>query len=393
MTDLSVIPVACLERYQRRFSLLGAGGIALMIVGAFVNPAQFFRSYLLGYVFWTGLALGSLGILMLNHLTGGGWGLGTRRSLEAATRTFPLLAVLFFPLAYGRHYLYVWTRLDVVAHSEILQHKSPYLNWPFFLVRTFFYFVIWILISYFLNRWSLAQDRFDDRRPTEHLRRLSGPGILVLAVTVTFACVDWVMSLDPEWYSTLFGLIFLEGQGLTSLAFIIAVTVALSQREPLSQILTPTQFHDLGKLMLAFVLIWAYLSFSQFLIVWSGNLPEEIPWYIRRLQGGWQWLGLGLIIFHFALPFLLLLSRDLKRNSGTLAKVAWIVVVMRFVDLYWLTGPELHDGRLQVHWLDLAAPLGIGGLWLALFFNQLRSRPLLPIGNPELKMALAQAGK
>jgi hypothetical protein len=329
---------------------------------------------------------------MLNHLTGGGWGLGTRRILEAATRTFPLLTVLFLPVAFGGRYLYIWTHPAEVAQSAILQHKSPYLNWPFFLGRATFYFLIWMGLSYVLNRWSLQQAQ-DSSGATRRLKRLSGPGILILAVTVTFSSIDWVMSLDPEWYSTLFGMIFLEGQVLTGLAFAITIVVALSRREPLSGFMTPTHFHDLGKLMLAFVLVWAYLAFSQFLIIWSGNLPEEIPWYIRRLQGGWQWIGIILIVFHFALPFLLLLSRDLKRNSSTLAKVAAAVMLMRLVDLYWLTLPELYPGGLRMHWLDGVAPLAIGGIWLSVFFRQLKSRPLLPLGSPELTAALALSGK
>ncbi len=392
MNDFSFIPTADLERYQQRTLLLGAGGVALLIVGAFWNPAQFFRSYLLGYLFWTGLALGCLGLLMLNHLTGGGWGLGTRRILEAATRTFPLLTVLFLPVAFGGRYLYIWTHPAEVAQSAILQHKSPYLNWPFFLGRATFYFLIWMGLSYVLNRWSLQQAQ-DSSGAMRRLKRLSGSGILILAVTVTFSSIDWVMSLDPEWYSTLFGMIFLEGQVLTGLAFAITIVVALSRREPLSGFMTPTHFHDLGKLMLAFVLVWAYLAFSQFLIIWSGNLPEEIPWYIRRLQGGWQWIGIILIVFHFALPFLLLLSRDLKRNSSTLAKVAAAVMLMRLVDLYWLTLPELYPGGLRMHWLDGVAPLAIGGIWLSVFFRQLKSRPLLPLGSPELTAALALSGK
>ncbi len=393
MTDFSYLPIEELNRFRNRAMAAGTVGILLIVAGAFLNPAQFFRSYLLGYIFWLGLAVGCMAILMLHHLSGGGWGIGIRRALEAATRTFPLLALLFLPLAFGRRFLYIWARPEEVVHSELLQHKAVYLNLQFFLVRAVVYFAVWMALSHFLNKWSAEQDRNGDPRITRRMQLLSGPGLVLFGLTVTFASIDWVMSLDPEWFSTMFGLAFMEGQALTGLAFAIAVAVLLSQYEPLCRVISSEHFHDLGKLLLAFVMIWAYLAFSQFLIIWSGNLPEEIPWYVRRLQGGWQWVGLVLVLFHFALPFLLLLSRDLKRNARTLVKVAWAVLLMRLVDLFWLTAPQPGTGGFRVHWMDLAAPVGIGGLWLAIFFGQLGRRPLLALNDPEFKEVLAHAGE
>ena len=393
MTELTYVPVQEIDRYRDRSLWLGVAGMLLTIGGGFLNPEQFFRSYLLGFLFWLGVPLGCLAILMIHHLSGGGWGLGIRRSLESATRTFPFLAVLFLPLLLGSQWLFVWARPEEVAKSELLRHKALYLNWPFFLLRAVVYFLVWIVLSHLLNKWSLAQDERDDPRTTRRMQLLSGPGLVLFGLAVTFASIDWIMSLDPEWFSTLFGMAFMEGQALTGMAFIIAVAALLSQYEPLARVITSTHFHDLGKLLLAFVMIWAYLAFSQFLIIWTGNLPEEIPWYLRRLQGGWQWVGLGLVVFHFALPFLLLLSRELKRRPITLVRVAWVVLFMRLVDLYWLTAPELYRGGWHFHWLDIVAPLGVGGFWLAYFFHQLKKRPLLALNDPGLKEAMAGTGK
>lgn len=391
MTDLSFVPLVELNRTRDRAMAAAIIGILLMVAGAVVNPEQFFRSYLLGYVFWLSVAVGCLAILMLHHLSGGGWGIGIRRVLEAATRTFPMLAILFLPLAFGRRYLYAWAQPEAVNHSDLLQHKVPYLNSQFFLIRVVVYFAVWMTVSHFLNKWTMQQDQEGDPQTTRKMQLMSGPGLVLFGLTVTFAAIDWVMSLDPEWFSTMFGLAFMEGQALTGLAFAVAMVVWLSQFEPLCQVISPEHFHDLGKLLLAFVMIWAYLAFSQFLIIWSGNLPDEIPWYVRRLQGGWQWIGVVLLLFHFALPFLLLLSRDLKRNARALVKVAWVVILMRLVDLFWLIAPESGSGRFQIHWLDVAAPVGIGGLWLAFFFVQLGRRPLLALNDPESKKALAHA--
>jgi Ni/Fe-hydrogenase subunit HybB-like protein len=240
-----------------------------------------------------------------------------------------------------------------------------------------------------LNRWSAEQDKTGERRLTSKLQGLSGPGLVLYGLTVTFAAVDWAMSLDPEWFSTMYGLLFMAGQGLAGMAFVIAVMVLLSQRAPMNEVIKPSHLHDLGKLMLAFLMIWAYFAFSQFLIIWAGNLPEEIPYYVRRLQSSWKYVGLALIVLHFALPFVLLLSRDLKRNGRTLSVVAIGVIVMRYVDLIWLTGPELHEGRFALGWMDLMLLAGIGGVWLWFFATELNRRPLLPIRDPEIESVFA----
>jgi len=382
--------------FQRRALVVGIAGVAICVLGAFFNSEQFFRSYLLAYVFWVGIALGCFAILMLQHMSGGAWGLVIRRVLESATRTFPLLAVLFIPVAIGVRSIYIWAGPHAGAGNEALQHaldhKAPYLNVPFFVGRAVFYFAIWILLSYLLNKWSLEQDKTKHRPLTTRLQGISGPGLVLYGFTVTFASIDWLMSLEPQWFSTIFGVLIMGGQGLSAMAFIIAVVVVLSRYKPLSEVIKPSHLHDLGKLMLAFLMLWAYFGFSQFLIIWSGNLPEEIPWYVRRLQTSWKWVGLALVLLQFALPFVLLLSRDLKRNSRTLVTVAVAVIVMRLVDLIWLTVPEFHEGAFRIHWMDLLMPIGVGGLWLAYFAYQLKQRPLLPMGDPYLEEALAHEG-
>jgi len=379
--------------FQQRALIVGIAGVAICVLGAFFNSEQFFRSYLLAYVFWVGIALGCFAILMLQHMSGGAWGLVIRRLLESATRTFPLLAVLFIPIAIGVRSIYIWAGPHAGEGNEALQHaldhKAPYLNVPFFIGRAVFYFAIWILLSYLLNKWSLEQDRTKHRPLTTRLQGISGPGLVLYGFTVTFASIDWIMSLEPQWFSTIFGVLVMGGQGLSAMAFIIAAVVVLSRYKPLSEVIKPSHLHDLGKLMLAFLMLWAYFGFSQFLIIWSGNLPEEIPWYVRRLQTSWKWVGLAIVLLQFALPFVLLLSRDLKRNSRRLVTVAVAVIVMRLVDLIWLTVPEFHEGAFRIHWMDLLMPIGVGGLWLAYFAYQLKQRPLLPMGDPYLEEALA----
>jgi hypothetical protein len=383
------------NQFQRRALIVGVVATAVCLLGAIFNLDQFFRSYLVAYVFWLGITLGCLAILMLQHMSGGAWGLVIRRLLESATRTLPLLALLFLPVAFGVRSVYIWALPPPDASEALkhaLEHKALYLNVPFFLARAVFYFAAWNVMSYFLNKWSLEQDRTGHRPLTTKIQSLSGPGLVLYGLTVTFASVDWLMSLEPQWFSTMYGMLIMGSQGLSAMAFIIAVVVVMSQYKPLSEVIKPRHLHDLGKLMLAFLMLWAYFSFSQFLIIWAGNLPEEIPWYVRRLQSSWKWLGLALVVLQFALPFVLLLSRDLKRNARRLVIVATTVIVMRLVDLIWLTGPEFHEGALRIHWMDLLMPIGLGGLWLAYFAHQLKARPLLPIGDPFLEEALAPSG-
>jgi uncharacterized membrane protein len=377
-----------LQRLQQR--AFGVGIVALLLcgLGAFANASQFLRSYLFAYAYWSGIAIGSLAIIMLHHLSGGAWGMMIRRPLEGATRTLPLVAILFAPIAFGIGNLYEWAHPEIVHADKILQQKAPYLNGPFFLVRSILYFLVWMTLAHFLNRWSRQQDETGDPILASRTETLSGPGLVVFGATATFASFDWVMSLEPHWFSTVFGLSFMVGQVLTAFSFVIALASFLSNRKPMSEAISASHFHDLGKLTLAFVMLWAYLSFSQFLIIWSGNLPEETPYYVKRLTGGWQFFQLALILFHFALPFVLLLSRSLKRSGAKLVKVVVFILIMRFVDLYLQIIPTGHHTELHPHWMDLLAPIGIGGIWLGFFLRQLVARPVLPIRDPHFAEAL-----
>lgn len=372
---------ADLDRFSQRALIVGVAGLALCGLGWFLNPDQFYRSYLVGFLFWNGVALGCLAIAMLHQLSGGAWGVVIRRILESATRTFPVTLVLFLPLVFGIHSLYSWSSPTVVAADKALQHKAAYLNVPFFLGRAALYFAIWLIISYFFNKWSLDQDRGGAEPWSSRLQGMAGPSLLLYGATVTFSSIDWVMSLDPHWFSTIYGILFIGGQGVSALSFVIAVIVLVASQPPMSEAITDKHLRDLGTLLFAFIMLWAYFNFSQFLLIWAGNLPEEIPFYFKRMNGGRMWVGLFLIVFHFALPFLLLLSREFKRNRKWMAMAAGWVICMRIVDLFWLTGFELH-------WLDVAAPVGLGGIWVAAFFRQLKQRPLLPLHDPELEEAL-----
>lgn len=375
--------------YQKRALMVGIGFLVVLIAGVFVDARQFFQAYLIGWTFWTGIAIGSLALLMLQHLTGGGWGLVIRRSLEAATRTLPLMAMLFIPVLIGAHSIYhEWTDPAELEKHPVVQLKTPYLNLPFFTGRAVLYFVVWIALAFFLNKWSLAQDRTADNRYTKKMRELSGGGMVTLIFTVTFASIDWYMSLEPEWFSTIYGFIFVAAWSLSALAFVIAVMARLSREEPMRRIVAPLHFHDLGKLLLALVMLWSYFAFSQYLIIWSGNLPEEIGWYIRRMHGGWGAVIVTIAILHFAAPFLFLLSRGLKRNPGKLVFVAVLILVMRSVDLLWMLAPAFHHRMWML--MDVAALLGFGGLWLAFFTWQLGKRPLIPINDPQFESTLEQ---
>jgi hypothetical protein len=326
-----------MERLQWGALAVGAGGLVLSGMGGVLDPAQFFHSYLLAYFFWLGLPLGCLGILMVHHLVGGTWGAIIRRVLESGTRTLPLMALFFVPLLFGLRELYSWALPQAVAQDELLRHKSPYLNEPFFAVRLAAYFVAWLLPAYLLNRWAHQQDLTPERVAQRPIRRrlimLSGFGLLLYGFTMTFAAIDWVMSLEPHWYSSIYGILAVVGQLLGALAFVVVVTAWLAAYAPLSEVLSPTHVHDLGNVMLVSVLFWAYISFSQWLIIWSGNLPEEVIWYVRRTEGGWQWVALTLVLFQFAVPFGFLLSGDVKRHAGSHA--TWV----RHLPTWFMSSP------------------------------------------------------
>ncbi|MGD8394265.1 MAG: hypothetical protein PVF43_02190 [Candidatus Eiseniibacteriota bacterium] len=382
---------AGMDRWRRPAFGIGLAGAVLLVVGVLVDPTQFFRSYLLGVLLWLGVAVGSLGLVMLHHLTGGAWGLAVRRVLEASVGTIPAVALLFVPLLLGLGHVYPWADPASVSGDAILEHKAPYLNSSGFVVRAAIYFAIWIIVGTLLRRWSASQDGADPGTAESlkgRMRALSAPGIVIFCVTITFAGFDWLMSLEPHWFSSIYGIYMIGCVALSGLAFTVIIASALARREPMSRHLGAAHFNDYGNLMLAFIMLWAYFALSQFLIIWSGNLPEEIGWYLARLDGGWQRVGLLLVIAHFALPFLLLLSRRLKRSARVLAWLAAGVLVMRWVDLVWQTVPSHHPDGLTLHWLDLVAPVAVGGIWLGVYLTLIARRPLLPVGAPDIGEAV-----
>ena len=376
------------DRLQRLALIAGVAGVVVTALAFLVDRDYFFRAWLVGWVFWVGVALGCLALSLLHHLTHGDWGIVLRRVMEAATRTLPWMLLLFIPLVFGVKELYEWARPEVVAEHELLQAKEPYLNVPFFLIRQILYFLIWGAAAFLISRMSVRQDRGADPNITRRMQLFAGPALAGYCLAVTFASVDWLMSLQPEWYSTIYGVYLMGSQALAALAFLIVFALWLARNEPLDRVFHPRHFHDYGKLLFAFVMLWAYFSFSQFLIMWSGDMPEEIHFYLERFHHGWGVVALLLVIFHFALPFVFLLSRDLKRNARRLVWIAGLMLVMRWLDLLWQVEPAFHEQNPAMYWAYLAAPIGIGGLWLFLFLRELRKQPLLPVNDPYLPEAL-----
>jgi hypothetical protein len=380
-----------LKKYQQIASFVALLGLGALVAGYFIEGAQqFLRSYLVGMFFWFGMGMGCLVLLMIHFVSGGAWGVMIRRPLEAGTRTLYVMWLCFLPLLIFAPKLYFWA--DAAnASDKIVQLKHLYLNLPFLWIRWVIYGVIWLGITTLLNKWSRLEDETKSWKYSSALEKLSGPGIVAYFFTITFCAVDYLMSLDVTWASTIYGFLVAAGQGLSAISLTVAVLILLGKYSPMDHAITARHLHDLGKLMLAMVMMWAYLSFSQYLIIYSGNLPQEISWYVRRLNGGWQWVGLVLLLFHFALPFALLLSQSLKKNPKTFLWIAIFIICIRLVDVFWLVEPNFVDVNhpvFAVSWLDIAAPIGFGGLWLAMFFRTLPTRPLLPLGEPNLQKAL-----
>jgi len=378
---------AVAQTIQQRSIVIGLVGAVATIAGAFLAPHDFYSAYLIGFMFWLGLSLGCMAILMLYHLVGGSWGTVARRTLEAGMMTLPMMAVLFLPIVLNLPKMYPWARPEELAKDpKLADIARSYLHFGGFdgvFARYIIYFVIWIGMAYFLNSWSTEQDTPDGgAKSTLRFRAVSSIGLVIYSLTISFAVIDWVMSLQARWISTIYGLLFVAGEALSAFCFVAVIESILGKRKPMSDYLTKTEVHDHGKLMLAFVMVWAYFNFSQWLIIWAGNLPEEIPWYIRRMNGGWGGVGLFLVIFHFAVPFALLLSRSLKKNAGQLALLASWLMVMRIVDIYWHIEPATFP-TFHLSWVHFAVIVGIGGLWMAYFFRNLRSRPLLAVYAPQ----------
>jgi hypothetical protein len=366
-------------------------GLGLTGLGRALAPEESMRGYLIALLFWQGIALGALAIFMLHNLVGGAWGFVIRRMLEAALSTIPLVAILFVPVLFSLDELYLWTHHEHVRADPLLQHKAPYLNVEFFLIRFGIYFAVWIVLATLLRKWSGAQDAGDRPNVLRKMQVVSGVGLLIYAITVTFSSIDWVMSITPHWTSQIFGMIFMVAQTLTALAFSMFAAGRFAQNRMISGPKLTDFFHDLGNLLFAFVMLWTYLMMSQFLIIWSANIPEEIPWYLLRTEGSWGWMSVLLIIFHFALPILLLLLRSVKRDIGTLSLLAGYLALIGFADMAYLVSPALEAHTGPFHWVALAAWVGIGGIWVLVFSISLAQRPLIPVGDPRLPAGIEGA--
>ncbi len=396
--DLTAPPVV--GKISQRSLVIGVVFAIAAVALAFTRPDEFYRGYLLGFMCWLGVALGSMAILMIRHLTGGGWGTVIRRILGAAMRTLPLLAVLFIPIiiAVFQHRIYPWAMpLESIQDLHIREHlekhsfvNESYLNFSGFLVRAIIYFVIWNVLSFLLSMWSKQTDHANAPDNSQRFKAVAGPGLILYAFTISFATIDWVMSLDPTWISTIFGLILLIGEILSAMCFAVVVERILFDYKPMSELLKPNFVHDHGKWMLTFIMVWAYFSFSQWLIIWAGNLPNEITFYLRRINNGWGFVALGLVLFHFAIPFAILLSRPFKRNIRKLVWVAVLLLLMCYVDLFWIIEANFST-TFTVTLADVVAPVAIGGIWLWYFFRNLGSLPLLPAYDQDAHEVLAPA--
>jgi len=373
------------DRIQRRAFIIGLLGWAALAVGAILSTTQFYQAYLYGYILWFGLTIGCLGVLLLHHLVSGHWGHVIQRFLEAGALTMILMAVLFVPIIIGLHDLYPWTDHTIVEKSHVLEHKTGYLNIPFFLARTAGYFLFWILITLWLTKWSRRQDETADASITPKIKMFTGPSTVLFVLTLSLASVDWFMSLEPEWYSTLYGMLVIVSSVLTTLAFCILMISRLADRQPFSEVLTTRHYHHLGNLLMAFTILWAYMAFSQFLIIWSGNLPEDNFWYLHRLGHGWNIIAGILVVGHFFLPLFLLLSRKTKRAIRSLSRIAVWILIMRFVDLFWMIVPSYGNDGVPLNVLYLVAPVAIGGIWIAAFLSQLKKQPILPLHDPRFE--------
>jgi hypothetical protein len=368
-----------IARAQVPALIVGILGLIACAIFWVMNPTEFYRGYLVGYLFWFEIAAGALAVLMLQYVTGGEWGVMIRRPLGAAARTIPLFLLFFIPILIGLPKLYVWANDAIVAKDHLLQLKQAYLNKPFFIGRAVFFFLIWTVWAWRIRQLSLRF--YDNRAPETELsrRKWAAAGLLMIVFTLTFASVDWIMSLEPKWFSSMFGISFTVGCGLSAFAYVTFLLTQLSKTKAMGEILKASHLRDLGNLMLAFTMLWAYTAFSQFLLIWYGNLKEEVPYYLKRSHGTWGFIAAALVLFHFFLPFFMLLMRSIKDRANTIAVVTVIILAMRFVEIYWLTAPAHYGEHFHFNWASIASLVGIAGVWFWFFVQQLKGQTIIPI--------------
>ncbi|MBD3169895.1 MAG: hypothetical protein GF307_10465 [candidate division Zixibacteria bacterium] len=371
--------------FEKIVLVIGIAGLAISFIGYFVNGDQFFHSYLTAYIFWLTLALGGLFAVMLHHLTGATWSVVLRRIFENIMIVLPVMALLFIPLFFGIHNLYHWSHADAVAHDHLLQQKSPYLNTPFFIIRAIAFLVIWSLFARALYKSSLNQDAGYSENQIPRMRRISAFGMVVFALSVTYASFDWLMSLDAHWYSTIFGAYVFGGSVLGIMALVTLICIWLRGRNTLTEEISTEHYHDLGKLTFAFAIFWAYMAFSQYFLIWYGNIPEETIFYQHRWVGSWKAVSLMIVFGHFVVPFFIMITRAAKRNLSMLGIMVVLLLLMHWVDIFWLVMPNLHHHGAHISWMDVTATVGIGGIFLWVFLKQMRKNPIIPVNDPKLK--------
>jgi len=386
--DAQTYQITDQSRVQNISLLVGLFGLAISGVGWFTDASRFYHAWLTAFLYWLSLGLAGLFFTMLHYLTAARWSVVLRRISESLMLQLPWLAVAFLPVLLGLHDLFHWSQEEAIASDHLLKWKSAYLNASSFIVRTVVYFAVWTTLALLLRKRSLAQDTQPQLDHVAGLRKLSAGGMLLFAVTVTFAAFDWLMSLEPHWYSTIFGVYFFGGCFLSGVSLIAVICFFLRRNGILREIITAEHYHDLGKLMFAFTIFWSYIGFSQFFLIWYGNIPEETIWYLSRWEDGWSGVSLVLLFGHFAIPFVVLIFRAVKRSPMLLALVAAWILVMHWVDLYWLVYPTFTEQYAGVGWIEIAPVVGIGGVFIALFWRSFTSRPVLPTGDLWLEASI-----
>ncbi len=369
--------------------IAGVLGLVLSAVGLTMDRAAFFQAYLIAFTYFTTIALGGLFFVLIHFLTGAVWSVVVRRIAENLASLLPVMALFSLPLYFGIHDLFDWSHAEHVAHDEILSRKAPFLNAPFFIIRNVFYFGVWTVLVVLLNRFSRQLDG-GDADALRKLRKTAGFGIVLFAFTVTFFGFDWLMSLDAHWFSTIFGVYVFSGGFLAALAFMTLVILYLRSQDVARGLITVEHLHDYGKLMFAFTVWWAYIGGSQYFLIWYANIPEETAWFLGRWHHGWKPLSIALMGFHFGLPFLLLIFQASKRTLAVLATTAVVLVIMHYIDHYWLVMPTHsfgeHGGHLS--WIHFTAIAGIGGIFAWYLCRRMSAGPLLPVGDPKLQNSI-----
>ncbi len=368
--------------------IIGILGLVLSAVGWFSDSKQFYHSYLVSFVFWVSIALGGLFFVMLHHLVNANWSVVLRRFGESMMMTLPFMGLLFIPIIIGVGELFHWSDTELVANDHLLKGKAGYLNYTFFIIRAVLYFLIWTILAVMLNRLSMKQNISANFEQIKKFRTISAPGMILFAFTLTFAAFDWLMSLDAHWYSTIFGVYVFAGSFLAMLSLTSFLVIRLQNNGVLTKAITKEHYHDLGKLIFAFIIFWGYMAFSQYFLIWYGNIPEETIWFLHRWEGSWKIVSLIIVFGHFIIPFFMLFPQTIKRNKIVMTIMTLWILVMHWIDIYWLVMPSLSHHGVHLSWIDLVAFIGIGGIFLYVFWRFFTQHPLVPVNDPNLKKSI-----